>query len=150
MELSVNKIYKLFKRAKQYKDRYNDRIIRIRAGLNQFPSIHYCFGLPVLISKANVTTTANITQLLLSGLRVKGIFKIWFFFWSLQNIHITPKVKRIFDYYFLVCAKQYTGIGMVFTYIVYLHAFTCIMWGPKTSRRISLIKFGKLQKHVQD
>lgn len=76
MELSVNKIYKLFKRAKQYKDRYNDRIIRIRAGLNQFPSIHYCFGLPVLISKANVTTTANITQLLLSGLRVKGIFKI--------------------------------------------------------------------------
>lgn len=79
MELGVNKIYKLFKRAKQYMDQYNDRVIRIRAGLNQLPSIHYCFGLPVLISKTNVTTTANITQLLLSGLRVKGIFKIWFF-----------------------------------------------------------------------
>lgn len=76
MELGVNKIYKLFKRAKQYMDQYNDRVIRIRAGLNQLPSIHYCFGLPVLISKANVTTTANITQLLFSGLRVKGIFKI--------------------------------------------------------------------------
>lgn len=104
MELGVNKIYKLFKRAKQYMDQYNDRVIRIRAGLNQLPSIHYCFGLPVLISKANVTTTANITQLLLSGLRVKGFLKFDFLLGSLQNIHITPKVKRIFDYYFFgVC-----------------------------------------------
>lgn len=107
MELSVNKIYKLFKRSKQYKDRYNDRIIRIRAGLNQFPSIHYCFGLPVLISKANVTTTANITQLLLSGLRVKGIFKIWFFLVSPEHTYNAESEENLRLLFFGVCEAVY-------------------------------------------